>query len=224
MFIAFLELWSVWFWIALVTPLVLLTFTVEREYSEASLGLVVIFVALWLAFGPRELIHWLTQNTGRVLEALAAYIVIGVIWGIAKWWLFLRKIFLLFREAERRYEKVKASYEQRLSAWSVNGLEGRKGVAPPRLQTFKDFLREEGADFDRLRRITLPPDPAENKGRIIFWMSYWPVSLGWFLAHAPITRLYRWLYESLGELFSKMSRAVFAKVDFDKVNRNKDEI
>lgn len=221
MVIAFLELWSVWFWIVLVAPLVLLTFTVEREYSEASLGLVVIFVALWLAFGPRELIHWLTQNTGQVLEALAAYVVIGVIWGTIKWWLFLRNTLFLFREAERHYEKVKADYERKLAVWN-GGSEGRRGVPPPRLSTFREFLRSESGG--KLQFETLPPSPAKNKGRIIFWMSYWPVSLGWFLAHVPLTRLYRWLYESLGEMFSRMSQAVFAKVDLSKVDLNKDEI
>ena len=47
----------------------------------------------------------------------------------------------------------------------------------------------------------------DNKARITGWMLWWPMSMGWFLIHDPITRFYNFLYKKLRSTFVNISNS-----------------
>jgi len=53
------------------------------------------------------------------------------------------------------------------------------------------------------------PSANRNKGRIIFWMSYWPASALWTLINDPFTRLFKFIYNRIGSVFELISNSMF---------------
>jgi hypothetical protein len=55
----------------------------------------------------------------------------------------------------------------------------------------------------------VPPDPAQHKGRIIGWMTYWPWSALWTLINDPIRRIWKIIYSRVAGVFKSVSDSVF---------------
>jgi len=136
--------------------------------------------------------------------------------------------------ARDTYEKVRKDFVSRQDAYSkqlakmnvkapgrgfgddtykaeIAAIDARAPVTGFDKALFKEFAsREHGVNLS-----SFPPKANDNKGKIIFWMSYWPFSATWTLINDPITRLYRFIYRRLGAVFEKISHAMFAKYKDD---------
>ena len=49
----------------------------------------------------------------------------------------------------------------------------------------------------------------ENKGRIISWMSYWPLSLVWTFIDQPVKRLFTYIYNRTGKIYQQIYLSVY---------------
>ena len=54
------------------------------------------------------------------------------------------------------------------------------------------------------------PKAANNKNRIITWMSYWPLSAFWTLINEPVKKLFKFIYSKIESLYEKMSDSTFS--------------
>ncbi len=52
---------------------------------------------------------------------------------------------------------------------------------------------------------------SENKGRIISWMSYWPLSLVWTFLDQPVKRLFTWIYNRTSKVYERIHAHVFGE-------------
>lgn len=53
------------------------------------------------------------------------------------------------------------------------------------------------------------PKVVDNKGKIIAWMTYWPMSALWTIINDPVRRMYDKIYRKLGKVYQKISDNVF---------------
>ena len=53
------------------------------------------------------------------------------------------------------------------------------------------------------------PKVASNKGKIISWMTYWPISASWTIINDPIRRMYNSIFKRLDKVYVKISDKVF---------------
>ena len=56
------------------------------------------------------------------------------------------------------------------------------------------------------------PNITENKGKILFWMSHWPISAFWTLINDPVKRTFTVLFYKLGGVYNRIASKVFEGV------------
>jgi hypothetical protein len=60
-----------------------------------------------------------------------------------------------------------------------------------------------------VRKDSYQVQASENKGRIISWMSYWPLSLAWTFLDQPVKRLFTWIYNRTSKVYDRIHDHVF---------------
>jgi hypothetical protein len=158
-------------------------------------------LAAFVAFGDKHLVPWVISHPLTIVEAAAAYFVVGIVWGFAKWFFYVLK-------ARDRYAALREEFFEGQPK-TVTGPE-RTTITDNNRDAFKTFLNRNYSI-----KAGEPPKASQNKGRIIFWMSYWPSSALWTLINDPITRLYQFTYRKLGTVFENISKAMFSKYQTD---------
>ena len=199
MIYALLEFGTIWFWLATVIPFVLLIACVEYEKSTSALAILVTVAALFVAFGDKNIIPYIKNHPIQILEYAGGYIAAGVVWGFVKWYFFLLK-------ARDKF----TSFRDRWIA-TYGSINDEPRTTNPGLTNRQVFAREARA------KDMMIPSANDNKGRIIFWMSYWPASALWTLINDPFTRFFKFLYNRIGSVFEMLSNAMFQDLrrDFD---------
>lgn len=175
------------FWFLIVIIGCFVIWSIEKDsWGGATASTLIGAMLLWYFSGmpnPFPLLydHWQTYVAFVVL-----YIVIGAVWGVAKWWFFLQN-------AADEYEARRGPLQAEWNGFS----EDRKSRQPyvAWLQTYYGF----------------PPSIAKHKGDFTTWMVWWPFSAIWTLLNDPLKRLYRAIYQYLAKMLSDMSTAVFKK-------------
>jgi hypothetical protein len=56
------------------------------------------------------------------------------------------------------------------------------------------------------------PTAKDNKGRIISWMTYWPMSIVWTIFNDPIKRMCKYFYQIFESWYQGISNKVFADI------------
>jgi uncharacterized membrane protein (DUF485 family) len=229
MIFAFLLFGTPWFWCALLFPSLFLLYLIENEKAVGALMTVLITIGVFVAFGDKRLLPWVISHPVDLAIDIGAYVLIGIVWGFVKWFFYVLR-------ARDKYEKMRAEFEERADAFRLTVATRAASDKYPlgRGSTARTEANEESykaevarlnvkpAGFDKalfqhyasnqsFELRDFPPSADKNKGRIIFWMSYWPFSGVWTLINDPITRLYR----RLGALFQKISHSMFAKYKAD---------
>jgi hypothetical protein len=186
MFYELIVFGSIWFWAATVIPFLLLIAFVENEKSGMALFTLVATFAAFAAFGDKQWLTWVTHNPLTILYYVAGYIGVGILWGIVKWFFYCLK-------QRDKYEALRKLYTE----------EGK----PFNKETFKRLAGYQYNEGD------FPPNIKEHKGRVVFWMAYWPVSALWWVLNDPLTRLYNMLYHRLAVVFDGISKKMFSKYE-----------
>src|SRR5690242_6194152 len=82
---------TLWFWILLAAAAVVVGICVAREsFGKATLSVVCTFALLGF-LGDFNVLHWLSAHATEFAIYLVAYMVIGTVWSVGKWWFFVRK-------------------------------------------------------------------------------------------------------------------------------------
>lgn len=176
-----------WFWMALIVPYLLLIWMVETEASGFAL-FTVIATAVIFCLGNPTIVPFVLHNPLIDLYAVLSYIAIGVGWGFVKWFFYILKKRDIFASKLTKWK-------DEVVVWEREDGKSSYRRTKPQEPSKEDFM----------------PTVIDNKGRIVFWMSYWPCSAFWTILSDPLTRFYNFLYHRLASLFDAMSRAMFAK-------------
>jgi len=178
--------------------------TVLVETEKFGWATIVLLVSVGITQGLHVLpiFSWIeTHAITTVLYALA-YITIGITWSFIKWFSFLMM-------ARDKYRQWKHEF------FTFGGLDPCLTVGPENLDDFKKFIsgkrdykyQDPIADLYEGKR----PRAANNKARIVSWMSFWPCSVIGTVLNDPVRRLFNFLFTSFKALYQKISDAVFAK-------------
>lgn len=204
MIFALLEYGTIWFWLATIIPFLFLILFVETESAGGAIFTIIATFAAFVAFGNKDIIPWIAAHPLTILEYAGVYIAAGIVWGFVKWVFYV----LRTRDQYEKFRKTWIAENGDIDGDTYVDRLGSKSHTTTRREMFQKVARSHGV---------LPPKADHNKGRIIFWMSYWPASAIWTLINDPITRLWKFVYNRLGALFEHISKAMFSKYadDFD---------
>lgn len=235
MLFAFLLFGTPWFWLALALPFVFLIWFVENERAVGAALTLIIATVVFVLFGDKNLIPWITSHPILIAEYLGAYILVGIVWGFVKWFFHVlrardryekvRNKFVAeadsYRTTQRRYQaenEFREKNRRRINTSETDAADKaalatavKEALAAPIPEGFDKKLFADYAKHHAVSLGEFPPRADHNKGRIIFWMSYWPASALWTIINDPITRFYRFLYNRIGKLLEGISNSMFAK-------------
>jgi len=183
----FLIVGGVWFWILTALIIVLLVWEVAGERAIAGGFTLLAYLLLIHLFGNASIFAAVKAHPEYAYIGIPAFFLIGAIWSLVKWWFFVKRSALEYRES-------------RMAFLEANGVVGATLDTP-----VPENLKARA--FARSRK----PLARQNKGRIITWMVYWPFSMAWTLLDEP----WRLIYEALARLFQRISDRIWADLDKD---------
>ncbi len=166
---------SVGFWILIAVEFIVLLAVTEHE--KPGWGLVsIISLALLLRYlGNYSVLNEVLEHPKEALAFVFGYFVMGTLWAVLKWFLFVRVKRDQFLAAKEEYAK-----------------------SPER-----DYGHEKGTPIlieweqSRVRANLLnhkgkpAPLAREHKAQILHWMAYWPWSALWTVIHDAVTKTYK---------------------------------
>jgi hypothetical protein len=189
---------SLFFWSIIAVEFVLLTWWVENESPIPAFFSVALLLIVFHLFGDVSIFTYVENNSKDVLRWVVVYAFIGFVWSLLKFYFYVSK---LKRKIERVKEEFLEDYEQRESSNVRNNLGTKEDKWRQHLRYHVSYKEERDLTF------------SSYGSRIVFWLSYWPISMFWTLLNDPIRRFSKWCYEVfLVNVFRKIHKSTVGSV------------
>jgi hypothetical protein len=131
-----------------------------------------------------NILEFVRNNYLQALTFVSLYVFIGVIWSFIKWICFLLEFKRIINELKNKYPNCSS----------------------------EEIIKNNYSVIDKFGIRNGKPKTAENKARIIAWMSFWPMSVISTLLNDPIRRLFIFIYNSFSGLYQKISDKILKNV------------
>lgn len=191
------------FWLATIVLLGLWIAAVENERSFWATICVVAWFAGLQFLSQVDLWTWLKGNVDLLALFVVSYFVLGAVWGIVKWYLFVKKAAL---DSEEKYRDFRMAFLR------------RSGVPDATLETqvpgnlrkaWQTELNERRTYYSGGITVEVPV-ARQHKGTILNWMTFWPASLTWTLLNDPVRAAFRHIYSHIARTLQDISNRAFA--------------
>lgn len=185
---------TIWFWFLAFAMICFLTMLVENEHG---FGATVVFLFSLLALDwiwrvPLISIVWL--HPGTTLTLVAVYFVIGTIWSIIKWYLYLHNKLVTYNE--RKADFLEAHHATELT--------------PQLASEMKQSMCSSWGP-----RYPIAPNAREHKSDLTLWATYWPFSMLGTMLNDFVRKVWEYIYELFQSTYQKISHRVFRNVEAD---------
>lgn len=173
---------------------------VETENGSWATGTLIAFVLAANFLFKVPVIKGLIAHPWQIVLWGLAYFVIGSLWGLFKWYVYVHKRLGEYKAARAEYLQEKKTTE----------------LTPELAAKFQDRLEERNRWLSGDRKITAqPPLASEHKGDIIRWMSYWPFSMLGTLLNDFARKVWNSIYTFMAETYNRVAARVFRGVTAD---------
>jgi hypothetical protein len=189
-------------WCTLIGLFIAVAILLENEFEGWATTLVSISLALVIWLNQEAVFDFIKNNPSQLLGFIGSYIVVGVIWSIVKWQLYVRKAFKPLKEVKAEFiskfkvlnDKTLPELNKMISVAYIKKADGYS-LSPSPKTPFEDTVNE------------LTPIAYKKKGVITSWVSYWPISLSATLLNNPFRNFFEWLYENISGLYERITNA-----------------
>jgi hypothetical protein len=201
-------LWSLSFWVLVGIDVLLLLWFVNLEEIGISTFILLLGLVLLQWPGGLHIFTNISHHPFVVLALIAAYFIIGSIWGIFRWYLLVKK-------AYTRYEELRRSF------CKENSLEYSNPIPESYVVKFRDFIRTEYISIGNSGIVYIreePPQISSHKARLAVWVVYWPWSVIVWAFSDLVRQIYEFIYSFLNRFLQSISDRIWRKVtkDFGK--------
>jgi hypothetical protein len=183
-----------WFYSLIIIESLFLLWCLEDFKPGFAVFTTILTLALLAFFGDFNLLTWIIQNPKMLILYALGYILLGLVWGIAKYWMFLtdmRRKFDRIVESFLEDEQVKVT---RLGSGEIKVPEDCQRKCRERV-------------FAEMGYEPIPTFTGSSK-YIIFWMSFWVWSMTWTVLNNPIKWAFEELYHQMSGLFKRMHKKI----------------
>lgn len=172
---AFFTYGTMWFWILSGIWIILLMIFVDREEIWYSFWSVIGYLGLITLFGDVDVFSWLKDHPTDTFRIVILYMIIGVIWGVMKFYFYNSKF-------QRRIESLKKDF---IAQYSPANVERDDAALPSEdMKREWDKYRNNYLTYTERDQLIL----GKQASKVIFWISYWPVSSFWTILNDPLRR------------------------------------
>jgi hypothetical protein len=202
-----------WFWGLLGLASLLLILFLENEKGSYATVMFLSVLAILLSLGNANWATWILQHPVRSLLFVASYLGVGVVYGIAKWWLYVQDAATRYREMRNEWLRQEIESRSDKNVHSQFMVSWQKALQTGVLDSvvlkeWKKYLKQY-YNMHPYRRSISKPQAVKNKGRIVSWMTFWVWSGLWTLINDPVRRFFNWAYQSLSGTLQRMSDRAF---------------
>jgi len=190
---------SLWFWLLLAVETIVLVVLLESDQGVIATLTFVATLSVLQFLGDVNFLGYVIEHPLTVALGAAGYFVLGTLWAIAKWWLYVR-------EQRSWYDELRSAF------LSMHRLESQRAM-PEELQPLWQRCVEM-AKRNR-RHLDVRPLAARHKAGIVRWMSYWPWSLSWTILKDPVRKAFLMIYHNLAEHLQEISDRAFKGIEAD---------
>jgi hypothetical protein len=184
---------GVWFWIITALVFILLVWEVSGERIVTAVVTVVGYLFLIHLFGNVSIFSIICEHPAYAYIGIPLFFILGALWSIVKWWFFVKRNALKYREL-------------RMDWLCEMGLENVNLDTPVPDSLKKLWDNRASGSYSNSGSIdTHAPLARTHKKKIINWMIWWPFSMFWTLIDEP----WRLIYEAMTRLFQKISNRVY---------------
>ena len=199
MFVEWIIVGGLLFW--LLAAVITFIMVVSMHNRNEGLAIFVMFISLLVWFLAGDLRTHMPSNPLDYLLAPVFYIIVGLVWAVPKWTLFLWSI--------------KEEYISRLAEFKKKHNITTKGIPEEYQNKWKEganygWLQESGA-FYRDGKLT-PPQFSKNKERIVGYVFLWPWSMLESLIGDVLKRIVNWVIELCSSVFQSVSNWMFSDI------------
>lgn len=213
---------ALWIILALVGIAIVIIYSVEHEHSfGAFLGLLASGMLLHFT-GTVNMLDVL-HNWQQLLTFIGAYILMGVVWSMIKWRLYvsewaktqvenLRSCKNQFLKELRRtngetFDEIPSKYAELFTSWSEGNAHYSESKEILGVNTGLGSPRQVVQTKEHLGIV-------DNISRILIWCLYWPFSMLWTLIDDPFKKLVQFLVvHVVGGVFSAISQSGVNEVE-----------
>lgn len=188
-----------WFWALIVAEIILLFVFIENENGIGATISVIIFGCCLQFLGDVDIIGFVMKNPLHLLAIVASYFVLGAIWGTVKWWIYCRDRLEEYEETKEEFLKSK-------------GLPAGTKVVPDEYKLeWTRRIKQHGRYHD----VSQTPRVRDNKGTILRWMSFWPISFIWSLINDFVKRVFKTIYQKIAGFLQRIADNMFGRIQDD---------
>lgn len=188
-----------WFWALIVAEIILLFMFVEWENGFGATISLFIFAAMLQWFGDTNIIGFVFDNPLKLVAVVAAYFLLGGVWGTVKWWIFAR-------DCLEEYEELRDNFLR-----NKNLPAGTTVPQAFRREWKQNLDRNRDRSYNGYRTLAEAPRARDNKSRIMRWMSFWPVSMLWSFLDDFVKRVFRTIYQRIHNFLQRIADNMWAK-------------
>ena len=156
------------FWALTFIEFVLLFIWVGDELPVKTYSSIIIYLLLIRFLGDAAFIPYIKENPFNILFIFIFYILVGFVWSIGKFYFDMKNL-------RDKIKDLRVTWSDFSEPW----------------KSWPDFLKSS-LSYEEQSKI----DFSDNKGKIIFWMSSWPISLLWTLINDPIRKFSIYIYNN----------------------------
>ena len=171
--------------------------SLENEEEGWASGIISFVLALLLWNYGKDIWDFVSTNIATTVYFSVGYVILGMGWSMLKWNEFVKKKINLFKTKRAEYLNQNKKFDEKDEI---------------HLRGLCDFLRNFGfkvwgSDVKTMKDIVVKimPNGTDNKGSIIAWISYWPLSLTATLLNNPFRRLWLYVYSLCSGVYDGIS-------------------
>lgn len=194
---------SIAFFLEVIAVFILLCVLVEKDEGFWATA-VFIGTVLSLNFLSKvPILDYVRENKLHTVELIAAYFAIGVAWTLIKWYFYVHNKIVAYNDYKRNFLKENNAAE----------------LTPALAAKLNDELTSGATSYNyskiRAGISATAPDPADHKGDLTRWGTYWPFSMVGTALNDVVRRAWEYVYERLQTTYHRMSKAIFKTAEAD---------
>lgn len=210
---------TVWFWGLVLIEICLLCLFVEIEHGIGATFSLVVFATILYFLGQVDFITYIKDHPLHILGMLGLFFLIGTLWGIGKWWMYVR-------DRLEDYEDHKAEWLER------KGRKGLKVVPDDLKKAWKDEIENQNrySSASKMKITAAAPSVRDHKAKIMRWMAFWPVSMIWSVINDLVKRIFKSIYyhvavslQKISDRLYKSTAADFVDEEAERIRKNKEQ-
>ncbi len=196
MWYVFFVVGGLWFWSLVLLEFIVLSIFVHSEDGWEALGSVLGFLLLITLFGDAKILIYLKDNPWDILRLSIMYAFIGFGWGLIKY-------FYEVKHVSNKICALKQTFNSNIK-YETKDYKRRKDITLNHEidieEIWKSYLHKN-LEYKHERQLNF----YSQGSRIVFWMTYWPISAFWTFFTDILKNFGEWCYETfLIKLFKKI--------------------